>query len=60
MAEMLGAIEKAEKQPPPDLEDLFSDVYETPTPLLNKQMAALQEEARLRGRFENTSEAFPL
>ncbi len=59
-AETLEAIEKAEKQPPPDLEDLFTDVYETPIPLLDKQLAALKEEAELRGKFKNTSEAFPL
>lgn len=58
--EVLTAIEQAEKQPPPELDDLFSDVYETPTPLLERQKAALLEEAELRGKFKNTSEAFPL
>jgi len=59
-AEILGDIEKAEKQPPPELEELFTDVYEKPIPLLDKQLAALKEEAELRGKFKNTSEAFPL
>ncbi len=59
-AEILTAIEKAEKVPPPSLETLFADVYEKPIPLLDKQLKALKEEAELRGKFKNTSEAFPL
>lgn len=58
--EILAAIEKAEKQPPPDLEDLFTGVYKEPIALLKKQMAELKREAELRGKFKNTSEAFPL
>jgi len=54
------AIEKAEAEPPPDLNDLFNDVYAELTPQLKRQRDALLEEGELRGKFENTSEAFPL
>ena len=57
---MAEAVEKAEKQPPPGLEDLFNDVYSELTPQLKKQRAELLLEGELRGKFENTSEAFPL
>ena len=57
---LLEAVEKAEKMPPPTLEDLFDDVYSELTPQLKKQKAELLKEGELRGKFENTSEAFPL
>jgi hypothetical protein len=53
-------VEEAEKQPPPTLETLFDDVYAEMTPQLARQKADLIHEGELRGRFENTSEAFPL
>jgi len=54
------AVEKAEKEPAPAIETLFEDVYESPTAQLMRQKEALQKEQELRGKFENTSEAFPL
>lgn len=54
------AVEKAEKEPSPEIETLFEDVYEHPTAQLLRQKEALQKEQELRGKFENTSEAFPL
>lgn len=58
--EVAEAVERAEKTPPPGLEDLFTDVYAELTPQLERQKNALLEEGELRGKFENTSEAFPL
>jgi pyruvate dehydrogenase E1 component alpha subunit len=54
------AVEKAEAEPPPDVRTLFKDVFAEPTAQLVKQEEALLKEQELRGRFENTSEAFPL
>lgn len=54
------AVEAAEKQSAPSLESLFEDVYCEPTPQLLEQRAQLLEESELIGKFENTSEAFPL
>ena len=54
------AVERAEKQPPPEVEDLFEDVYAQKTPQLIEQLQAMKTEMELRGKFENTSEAFPL
>ncbi len=54
------AIEEAEPMPPPSLESMFEDVYAEMTPQLKRQMEALVHEGELRGKFENTSEAFPL
>lgn len=54
------AVESAEKQPPPGLDSLFDGVYAELTPQLKRQREALLTEGELRGRFENTSEAFPL
>lgn len=59
-ARIAEAIEKAEPQAPPSLESLFEDVYAELTPQLKKQQAELVREGELRGKFENTSEAFPL
>lgn len=59
-AMVADAVERAEKAPPPGLEDLFSDVYAELTPQLERQKADLLKEGELRGKFENTSEAFPL
>ena len=54
------AVERAEAEPAPDPMDLFEDVYAELTPQLKKQKAELLQEVELRGKFENTSEAFPL
>jgi pyruvate dehydrogenase E1 component alpha subunit len=54
------AVEKAEAEPPPQVQTLFQDVFAEPTPQLLKQQETLLKEQELRGRFENTSEAFPL
>ncbi len=59
-AEIGEAIAKAEPVPPPGLETLFQDVYAEMPPQLERQMKALVREGELRGKFENTSEAFPL
>lgn len=59
-ATLAEAVEKAEKEPAPSIETLFEDVYEQPTAQLLRQQEALQKEQELRGKFENTSEAFPL
>jgi len=55
-----AAIEEVEKLPPPSFDDLFTDVFAHLTPQLEKQRNALIQESELRGKFENTSEAFPL
>lgn len=57
---LADAVEKAEKEPAPGIETLFEDVYEHPTAQLLRQQEALKKEQELRGKFENTSEAFPL
>lgn len=57
---LIEAVEDVERMPPPELESLFEDVFAEPTPQLLKQKAALIAERELRGKFENTSEAFPL
>jgi pyruvate dehydrogenase E1 component alpha subunit len=54
------AIQSAEPVAPPTVEELFSDVYSEKTPQLIKQEAELVHERELRGKFINTSEAFPL
>lgn len=59
-AQVAEAVERAEKTSPPSLEDLFTDVYSELTPQLERQRDALVQEGELRGKFENTSEAFPL
>ncbi len=59
-AKLAEAVEKAEAQPLSDPMDLFEDVYAELTPQLKKQKAELLHEVELRGKFENTSEAFPL
>lgn len=59
-AEVAAAVEQAEPMPPPSLESVFQDVYAEMTPQLTRQMNALVREGELRGKFENTSEAFPL
>ena len=58
--ELIEAVEKAEAQPMPDVDTMFSDVYAELTPQLERQREALRREQDLRGKFENTSEAFPL
>ena len=57
---LLDAVAEAEAEPPPSIESLFEDVYESLTPQLEQQKAALIKESELRGKFENSSEAFPL
>jgi len=59
-AKLADAVERAEAQPPPGIEDVFNDVYAELTPQLLRQREAMLEEQRLRGEFENTSVAFPL
>jgi TPP-dependent pyruvate/acetoin dehydrogenase alpha subunit len=59
-AMLIEEIEKVEKVPPPSIETLFEDVYAEKTKQLIAQEKALQQEQELRGKFENTSEAFPL
>ena len=59
-AKLAAAVERAEAEPAPDPMDLFEDVYSEMTPQLVKQKAELLKEVELRGKFENTSEAFPL
>ena len=59
-ATLAEAVEKAEKEPPPQLDTLFEDVYAELTPQLVSQKEDLLAEQELRGKFENTSEAFPL
>jgi pyruvate dehydrogenase E1 component alpha subunit len=54
------AIEEVEAQPVPEIATLFDDVFETRTPQLEAQRQQLIAEGELRGKFENTSEAFPL
>lgn len=54
------AVERAEAEPQPSIEDLFDDVYAQRTPQLERQREAMLKERELRGAFENTSVAFPL
>jgi len=57
---LADAVEKAEAKPAPALETLFEGVFKEMTPQLVRQQEQLQKELDLRGKFENTSEAFPL
>ncbi len=59
-SELATAVEKAEGDPQPSLEEFFDDVYAKLTPQLERQKRELLHERELRGKFENTSEAFPL
>ena len=59
-AEVLTAVDAAEKHPEPGIETLFDDVFEERTPQLQRQYEELKAEKELRGKFVNTSEAFPL
>ncbi|MBI1861897.1 MAG: pyruvate dehydrogenase (acetyl-transferring) E1 component subunit alpha [Deltaproteobacteria bacterium] len=59
-AQIAEAIERAEKLPPPSTDSIFEDVYAEPTPQLKEQQKQLRAEEALRGKFENSSEAFPL
>ncbi len=54
------AVEDVEKAPLPDIGEIFTDVFKEMTPQLRAQQEALIKEGELRGKFENTSEAFPL
>lgn len=58
--ELSAAIASAEPVAPPSVENLFDDVYAEKTAQLKKQEAELVRERELRGKFENTSVAFPL
>lgn len=58
--ELARAVEKAEKMPNPEITDLFNDVYAEKTSQLIRQEQELLKEQELRGKFENTSVAFPL
>lgn len=58
--EIAQVLEKAEKEPLPGLDSIFEGVFRERTPQLEKQLRELLEEQRLRGSFENSSEAFPL
>jgi pyruvate dehydrogenase E1 component alpha subunit len=58
--DLAEAVEKAEKQPAPEISEIFTDVYAEMTSQLKKQQESLERESELRGKFENTSEAFPL
>ena len=59
-SELADAVERAEKVPPPEIEDIFNDVYAELTPQLQRQLEQLKKDLELIGKFENTSEAFPL
>lgn len=54
------AVEQAEAMPNPEVSTIFEDVYAEMTPQLLAQQEALVKESELRGKFENTSVAFPL
>lgn len=58
--EIAQAFGRAEAEPLPTLESIFEGVFREKTPQLEKQSRELLEEQRLRGNFENSSEAFPL
>ncbi len=58
--QVLDAVVEAEKNPEPNLETLFDDVYKDRTPQLQRDYENLLAEKELRGKFTNTSEAFPL
>jgi pyruvate dehydrogenase E1 component alpha subunit len=59
-SELAAAVEKAEAVSPPTIDSIFEDVYSSITPQLQHQKNELLKEQELRGKFENTSEAFPL
>jgi len=58
--EISETIEEVRKGAPPSLSTLFEDVYAEMPKTLLLQKEALLEEAKLKGTFEDTSEAFPL
>ncbi|MBI4403192.1 MAG: pyruvate dehydrogenase (acetyl-transferring) E1 component subunit alpha [Deltaproteobacteria bacterium] len=58
--ELVELAGKAEKVSQPTIESLFDDVYEKLTPQLEKQRGQLLLERDLIGKFENSSESFPL
>ena len=57
-AELKAAIDAAEKAPPPPLESLFDDVFETKPWFLEEQLAEAREAAKLVG--DAVQGAFPL
>jgi len=41
-SDVLAALDRADKQPKAPIVDLFNDVYDEPTPILNDQMEQLR------------------
>ena len=54
------AIRRVEKLPPPPLHSIFEDVYAQMPAHLAEQLQALLEEEKAKGKFTDTSVAFPL
>ncbi len=54
------AIRRVEKLAPPPVSTIFEDVYRTIPPHLAEQREALLEEEKAKGKFTDTSVAFPL
>jgi TPP-dependent pyruvate/acetoin dehydrogenase alpha subunit len=54
------AIRRVEKLPPPPLASMFQDVTKDLPPHLAEQLHALLEEEKAKGKFTDTSVAFPL
>ncbi len=58
--QVADAIKRVESLPPPPLASLFEDVYHDMPAHLLEQLRALQEEEKAKGKFTDTSVAFPL
>lgn len=50
-AEVLQGLKKAEKEKKPKISELFTDVYDTPTPILKNQELELLEHLKLYPNF---------
>ena len=59
-AEIAAAVEAAEQTPPPPVETLFTEVYETLPPHLAEQQAAVLDQIRRSGAIEDAGGKFPL
>lgn len=57
---LADAVRRVESLPPPALRTLFQDVYKDMPPNLGEQLSGLLEEEKAKGKFADTSVAFPL
>ena len=59
-ADIAKAVEAAEATPPPEVETMFSDVYEHLPPHLVEQRAAVLDQIRRTGAIADSGGKFPL